>query len=690
MKSDLSNIQSLLAPRSIVIVGASDRGDKPGARLTRILSESGFSGRIYGTNPREFTDPNVQWFPSISDLPEVPDLACIAVPAEAGLAAFDELSAAGLKAAVIYSSGFSEAGERGRELEAELVRLATERNVAVCGPNTAGLVNFRTGFVGSFTHALGHGHPTPGSVMVVTQSGAVGGILLTHLIDRQVGVSSWISVGNGALLDIAEYLELAADDPDTQVVALFIEGLRDGTAFLEAVRRCRAAGKQVVVFKAGTSSSGSKAAASHTGKLTGSDAAYDGAFAQAGVVRVRTIRELVDMSQFLAWCKPTKLARGAIVSVSGAGCTVMADEFDHGGLGMSRLSDETIAGLAALLPAYSQQGNPIDLTGVVLEHPDRLEGVIRLVIADPDVDFMTLTFATNNRADIAEVVDRAWDRSKPLLVIAPVAERSASVMHDVLVAKQVPVFRDLSDAARVLAAFADHDLVDAAHSEPAAPAAEEAWLTGHESLQTLIDAGLPVAPTARFTDLREARDFAERLATRVVLKADHPAALHKTELGLVKVGLMADEVIGAGSVMAESIGNAGHSFAPHGGYVVQALVSDGTEILVGHTPDETFGHVLTVGVGGTMVEVLHEVASRVVPASADDVLDAIESSRLGRMLRDNRTGPRDTDALVDLVLGFQEHLRLHPEVAEAELNPVMVLAKGEGAVIVDARIRVEG
>lgn len=678
----MPHLHTLLAPRSVVIVGASDRGDKPGARITRVLAESGFTGTIYGVNPREIHVPGVRWLPSVDDLPEVPDLACIAVPAEPAVDAFARLAPRGLPAAVVYSSGFSESGEPGRELERRLVELAREHDVALCGPNTAGYLNMASGFVGTFTHALAEGHPDRGVAMVVTQSGAVGGILLTHMRERRIGVSSWLSVGNGGLLDVPDYLEFAAEDPDTQVVCLFLEGLKDGPRFLRAAAKCRAAGKTVVAYKAGVSESGSKAAASHTGNLTGSDAAYDGAFAQAGIIRARTIRELVDITQLASWCGTAIGPRGVAVSVSGAGCTVLADEFDRTGLRLSTLSPSTVDRLATVLPTYSQQTNPIDLTGSVLEDVTRLQEVVRSLIADPSVDFVTLSFATNNREDIAKALDEAWDRSKPLLVVLPVAPTSATPMHDPLTAYRIPAFRDLRDAVAALAAIVRPVAVPRPHS---GAADTSGWLPGSSSLALLGAADVPVAVSERVSTADSAAEVASRLGGLAVLKLDHPAALHKTELGGVRVGITPEEIPAACAEMVAAVEATGVPFAPDGGFVVQELLSGGEEVLVGITPDETFGQVLTIGLGGTAVELFRQAACRVVPASGDDVRAAVGETLLGRVLAERRAGRADVDALVELVLRFQEFVVGRGDVVEAELNPVMV--REVGAVAVDARIK---
>jgi acetate---CoA ligase (ADP-forming) len=682
----IENMSVLLDPRSVAVVGASDHGDKPGARLIAKLAGSSFAGALYGINPRKLELPGVRWAPSVDALPETPELACIALPASAAVESFEQLAERGLRAAVVYSSGFGEAGADGVALERRLVDVATANGIAVCGPNTAGVLSTRTAFTGSFSHALDRGMPDPGAVMVITQSGAVGGMVLTHLRARGIGVSSWISVGNGAMLDVADYLELAASDPDTSVVALFLEGLRDGASFLAAAHRCVAAGKQVVVLKAGRSELGAKAALSHTGKLAGADAVYDGVFRQAGLLRVDTVRELVDLCQLLSFAALPKARRGAVVSVSGAGCTLLADEYARAGLALADFTSGTKDRIHEVLPGYSQQGNPVDLTGSALERLERLEAVVRAVTTDPGVDFVTLCFATNARPDIAAAVSKGWDRRVPLAVVQTIADADAVELHESLVRLRVPVFRDMADAVR---AFAKADgTVDAIATSHAADT--RGWLAPSDALIWAAEQGLPTATGVVAATSDEAASLVADWPGPVVVKVDHPEVLHKTDVGGVKTGVAVAEVSAACKAIQESVTAHGIPFAPRGRFVVQPQIPDGVEVLVGLTTDPTFGRVLTVGIGGTAVELVGEVASRVLPVSTQDIRSAIGQTKLGKLLSDGRQGARDVAALVAVVAAFAAAVEADPSVSEGELNPVIVAAPGQGATVVDARIRRAG
>jgi acyl-CoA synthetase (NDP forming) len=622
--------------------------------------------------------------PDVASIPEPVDLGCFALPADGVPPALAGLAEQGTRAAIVYSGGFGESGPAGAELERQLTAIVDEYGIALCGPNTAGVISLRTGFVGSFTHALVDGAPPAGSLMVVTQSGAVGGILLTRLRDRGVGVSHWISVGNGATLDVADYLEFAAADPDTAAVALFLEGLRDGAAFRAAVGHCRDAGKAVLAYKAGATGEGARAALSHTGKLAGSDRVYDGVLRQLGVRRAVDLEHLAQLGMMACWSPPGAGDRGAVLSASGAGCTISVDEIVGAGLRLATLAPATSARLAESLPAFGQQANPIDLTGKALEHLDVLRGALDAVQRDPGVDFVVLGFATKNEPEIAEAVAATWRRDKPLACVLPVSEAAARPMRDVLARHGVPAFTEYADAVRGITGVLANRVVH--RTEPAEPmAATPGWVSGEDALALLASAGITVPVTERVRTEAEAADVAARLGGPVVLKVDHPAILHKSDFGAVRVGVPAADVAAVCGELRAAASKVVPDFPAAGGFLVQQMISGGVEVLAGLSQDPTFGPVLTIGLGGTLVELLGETASRALPLTADEVRAAIDDTRLGPALVDHRGGARDVDALVRTVLRFQDFLAGRPDVVEADLNPILVLA--DGAAVVDARLR---
>ncbi|GAA1851647.1 acetate--CoA ligase family protein [Pseudonocardia ailaonensis] len=683
-----SSVTSLLSPASVVIVGASTSGDKPGTRLVRALAGR-FAGPLYGVNPRRLDVPGVEWAATIEDLPVVPELACVAVAADEAVRAVEALGKLGTRAAVVYSSGFSEAGEEGTARERTLREVADRYGMAICGPNTAGLLNIGNGLVGTFTHALETGEPSPGNVAVVTQSGAVGGMILSHLVERRVGIRYWLSVGNGAVLDVADYLDALAEDPDTHVIGMFVEGIRDGRGFLRAADRCRAAGKRLILFKAGRTEDGARSAASHTGQLAGSSEVYDGVLRQHGVTVCRTVRDLLDALTLAATGAAMGEGRALVLSVSGAGCTVLADEVSGSRLTLASLAQSTTSAISEQLPGFSQTGNPVDLTGSVLMDLSRLDAVIRAGESDEGVDLIVITFATNNTTEIADAVAAAWRRTKPLLVVLPVAPTLAQPMREALRAGGVPVFEDMADAVRAadaLFATRRNESRDADVARTRTGAVENGrWAGGQEALAQLGSAGLPTVVSERFASAAGAGEFALARPGNYVVKVDHPAILHKSDIGGVRVGVASADVTTVCLQIRDSARAVVADFDDEGGFVVQEIAESGAEVLVGVTQDPTFGSVLTVGVGGTLTELMGDVAFAAMPATSADIRDMIDSTRLGAYLSDYRGGSRDRDAVESLIADFQRYA-LAESIDEAELNPVIVRAAGAGCVVVDARM----
>lgn len=686
-----ASLARLFQPRSVVIIGASDRGDKPGARLVHMLANSRFTGPLYGVNRREFDYPGVTWLPSLAEAPDELELACVAVGAEAATDAVEELAERGTKAAIVYSSGFSEAGPAGLALERRLIEVSRRHDMVLCGPNTAGVLSLRTGFVGTFTHALADGMPPQGSLMVITQSGSIGGILLTRLRERRIGVSHWVSVGNGAALDLHDYLLAAADDDATSTVALFVEGLRDGAAFRAAAEKCRAAGKTVIAYKAGVTPVGALAAQSHTGKVAGESRVYDGVFRQHGILRAETLSELTDLCM-TANGLPARPANrdGAVLSVSGAGCTILADEITHAGLSLAQLSDATSEAITTVLPAYGQKVNPVDLTGAALADLDILTSVIKAVSADPGVGYLVLNFATNADPGIADAILRARSERMPTVVVTPISFDANRAMRETLASAGIPVFQEGRDAIRALAKIIDRPAASAPveirpTSAAGAPAtAAGRWLEPAEVFGRLDRLGINVARTVRAGSPGHAAAAAEKFGAPVVVKIDHPEISHKSDVGGVRVGVPSGEVAAVCEEIRAAARAAGYGWPGGAGWVIQPVVPSGAEVLVGVSRDPTFGATLTIGFGGTLVEMINEAATRAAPITRSDIEDALHSTTLATFLTEYRHGKRDLTALVELVRRLSD--LLNDDVLELDLNPVIVGAEGEGCTVVDARM----
>jgi acyl-CoA synthetase (NDP forming) len=385
-------IRRLLAPASVAVVGASRDLSKVGGRLVDFLTRHKFPGKIFAVNARGDAIGTVPTVRSIQELPEPVDLACIAVPLEACEAAIKECGAKGIRSAIIFTSGFSEAGNA--EAERRLVAAARASGLRFCGPNTVGMLNTEARFFASFTGALNMPPLAGGEIAYLSQSGALGGSFISRLWDRGIAISRFVSVGNQADLDMADYVDALVDDPAAKVIALFLEGVSDGRKLCRALSRAREAGKPVVVYKAGRSQEGQAAIHSHTGALAGDDLVYTAAFRQCGAVRVPDMPALFEAAIALAWQPPPKGPRVGIISTSGGACGILADECRGHGFEVPELPPPTRRRIEAEIPAFGVSRNPVDVTAQMLGRPAMFREVLTILAEEPGIDAILLMLTT--------------------------------------------------------------------------------------------------------------------------------------------------------------------------------------------------------------------------------------------------------------------------------------------------------
>jgi acyl-CoA synthetase (NDP forming) len=456
----LDAVRRILSPRSIAVVGASTSRAKQGGRLFHYLIKHGFAGALYAVNPGASEVQGRPSFPSVAALPEVPDLACIMVPAGAVAGALAECGAKGIGAAIVYTAGFGETGEAGLVEQERLLAVARAHNIRLCGPNTAGVVNAAAGTCAAFGMAFEVERMPPGEIAFLTQSGALGGSLLSRAWAQGIGFSHWVCTGNEADLTLSDYLAALVEDPATRVIAVFMEAARDPAGFLAACRRARELGKPVVVYKTGASEVGRRTVQSHTGSLAGDDAVYDAAFRSAGVVRVHDLQSLVDAAVALAWQPLPRGPRIGVVSASGGACSVIADECARHGLALPALAEETERRVRAIIPPFGASKNPIDVTMEITVNPGMVGQVAALLLADGQIDALIVMMATNAdppALDVARGVARAAAGShKPVVVARTGAEFLApdSIAH--YQAARIPLFPMPDRAVRALKAMMDY------------------------------------------------------------------------------------------------------------------------------------------------------------------------------------------------------------------------------------------
>lgn len=464
----MSDLAALFRPRSVAVIGASngvaaDGSRKLGAAAFAHLVEHGFGGPVYPVNPREREIMGQRCYASIGAAPDSVDLALIVLPAAACVDAIRECGAKGVKAAIVMSSGFAEAGEV--DLQRQLVEAARATGIRIVGPNTAGFVSMEGRLVASISMVCAMNPFLAGGVAFITQSGAMGGSLLGRAMEQGTGFSHWITVGNEADLDTADYLEALADDDAVRVFALFLEGVRDGPKFLRACARVAAAGKPVIVYKSGASEVGARATMSHTGAMAGSHQVFAAMCRQHGLTQVDDVADLLPMARTFAWVgERLRFAalhgrRVGIVSASGGICGIAADECERFGLAVPELPTATQQAIRAFVPSFASVRNPVDVTGQIRVSPTGYQDTVRAVLADPGIDAVLLlvTMAAEPRASFygREISALVRESAKPVLVTWAGPLSLAAEGYPMLLEQHVPVFESPRGAVRALKALGD-------------------------------------------------------------------------------------------------------------------------------------------------------------------------------------------------------------------------------------------
>ena len=702
------DLQPLLAPRSIAIVGAST-SNPYASRLLENLGSGGFDGRLYLINPRQASIGAHACHPSIDALPEVPDLAVLVVPQRAVLDVLDACGQKGIRAALIISAGFGEAGDAGRAAQDDIRRIAQAHGMVVCGPNCLGIANtLAPAMVHSYT-----GLPVPrGNLALVSQSGAMAfASVLSPACDRGVGFGLVVSSGNEAVIDTVDYVRHCVRDPEIRVIGSLLEGLRSGRgrAFLDVAAEAADAGKPILVCKVGRSEVGARQVVSHTGSMTGSDAVYDTAFTQAGVIRVPDPDDLFEIASAFSRC-PVPAGEGiAILSTSGGLGVVLADKCGVHGLELPPLSPETAKALAGgeFFLVVGDLGNPLDIRG---QGAQSLPTLLDLFIRDDRYHLITVALglpAVGERAvKIAhDLIDVAGKTDKPLIVLW-MGSRLDREGHPsdadgfrALEHSRVPVFASPDKCFRAMQALVEYQRFRRrrAAAAPAAPltdvdvAAARAFLTGKQGVLDEVEArrllrcyGIAGPREAFATDTDAAARVADKIGYPVAVKLVSADMTHKTEAGAVTLGVRDERALREACAKMRAAVDRQRPGVRVRGVVVQEMVEDGREMIVGATLDPQFGPVVTCGIGGVMVEVLRDVQRGVPPFGTDQARGMIAKLAGAATLGAFRgRAAANVEAAAEVIRRVgQLALDLEDLVAEVEINPLMVTPTG--AIAVDA------
>lgn len=694
MTSDLSIAN---APRSIAVIGASDKIDKLGGRCLHYLQRFGFQGGIYPVNPTRKELCGLKCYPDLKSLPDVAELAVIAVPGDQAIEAVRSCAEGGTRVAVILTSGFGETDAAGKDREQIMVQVARQHGMRLIGPNTQGLSNFANGVIANFSTMFIETTPADGPVGIVSQSGGGASVPFGLLRERGVGVRYCHSIGNQCDVSVSELALTLVPDPDLRLLLLYLEGIPSAREVAELGRAARERELPVLVVKSGRSSAGQKASLSHTGSLATEDRVVDAFLAHHGLHRVADAGQLVAAADlYLKGWKPTG-RRLAVISNSGTACVMTADAGVAHGLRIEEFSPETQAALSQVLPAFATKVNPVDITAALLSNSRLFGDILPIIAKDPGADLFVISVPVAGQGYDVEAFARdtasfAAMTGKPTVVAAP-QPKVAARFRDA----GIPVFVQESDAVAALAQFtAAFETLERARRFRDK---DEVWeqqcfqksslgrvRNEVQSLAWAASVGIPVVPHRLCHDSAGAVAAANDIGGYVAVKGCTTDATHKSELGLVRLHLQgADEVSRA---CAEIEANAARHGVRLDGLVVEQMVKARFEMLVGAHVDPTFGPVLTLGQGGKYVEAMPDTRVLMAGASRQEIREAIKSLRIAAVLGGVRgEPPADVEALCDVVYTLGQAM-CDParRVYSVDFNPILLLDEGQGCMAVDGVI----
>lgn len=689
-----SSLTRLFNPGSIAIVGASATPGKIGAMPVTLLRQHGYDGRILPINPRAESIQGLPAAPDLAALDTEADLVILAVPAGHAAQALERARPGQVGGAVVFTSGFSEIGASGAAMQEQLCAIARERGIRLLGPNCLGFMNIRRNIYATFSPAPANGTVAAGGIGMVSQSGAFGAYAYCMARDRGLGLSHWISTGNEADIDVADCIEWLARDDDTRVIMTYMEGCRDGDKLRRALSAARDAGKPVVVTKIGRTQAGAQAAASHTAALAGDDAVYDALFRQYGAVRARTIEEFFNLGYALdTWKQRPQGKRLGIFTISGGVGALMADDAEDAGLSLPEPAADAQARLLEKVP-FASGRNPVDVTGQVVSEPGLLLATAEDMLADGRYDalavFLAAAGSSNALWPTFETFAREMRARRPDVPLAICALFPPDRRRE-LERLGTLVFTDPSAAIRTIGAVAS--LADQADAEPdqAIPVADAsaprlASYNEVQAMDVLRQAGLPVPDCTLANDADAAVRAAVRLGVPVVMKVVSPDILHKSDVGGVKLALSGDDAVrGAYAAILDSV-RTHRPDARIDGVLVAPMAQQGVECIAGVHCDPVFGPVVMFGLGGVFVEVLKDVSFRLAPFGRQQALSMIREIKGYALLQGARgTPPCDIDALADALVALSRfaYSRRH-DFSSAEINPLLALPAGQGALALDA------
>ena len=704
------SLEPLLNPRSIAMIGASDNAGRIGGMPLELLSHFGFAGEVYPVNPKYTEVFGYRCYAQVEDLPAVPDLAVLAIGARDVTAMLRRCHAIGIRAAVVYAAGFAEEGAAGVLLQQELVQFCRESGMQVAGPNCMGLANLNTRAFTAFAAIFKTAsmQSDTGCVSVLTQSGNVCSALYGLLRAQDLPVSHFINTGNEATVDFAQYLAYLAEDPHTEIVLGYVEQIRDGRRFIDACRRFQMQGKVLVVLKAGVTEKGAVAVQSHTSALAGDQKIYEAAFRDLNVVAADDFAQMANIAMLARLRHRTAGARIGVVTMSGALGAILTDRFIQAGLQLPDLPDDVQAQLRQGIPAYGMVGNPVDVTGNIVNDPQFIVQVLQALAVTSALDTVVINAPGYMLDRMAQPLIEVVQKYPRLFVAIDTGNASC---RQALREAGVAVFDDLGHAVRALGPFltwqerrsqrhapidTDNDLggIDAQPVAGRVSAAggqvpmEVPVLPCHEvdARRYLAGFGLPDPDVRIARTCEEAAALAEQLGVPLAMKVVSADLAHKTEAGGVLLSITGAQ---AAAQAYEQILENCRNYQPDAaiaGVMITPMQQGVAELLVGATRDPVFGPVLTVALGGIMTEIYRDTAHALLPVTHSEAVQLLRSLKAFALLDGFRGRPRaDVDAVAQAMVAVgHAFLAGQPTLDQIEINPLLVRQAGSGVVMLDA------
>jgi acetyltransferase len=697
MKGMSDQLTYFFDPNGVAIIGASSNPAKLSHGVVRNLKDHGYRGPIYPVNPKGEEILGLKVYPNIRDVPDPIELAVIMVPAPYVPQVLEECGERGVQAVIVITGGFREAGPEGATLEQQLLEIAQRYDMRLIGPNCVGVMDTHLPLDTTFITAM----PAPGHIGFVSHSGAICGGTTDWARAVGVGYSRIASLGNQLDVDIADGIQMMYHDPNTHVINIYAEGLPDGRRFVRTAEQVYRQ-KPIVMLKAGLTSAGTRAVASHTGALAGNEQAYNAACHRAGVLVVNSLQEQNDVAMALATQPLPDGNRVAILTNAGGPAALAADELDRSGLTMANLTPETVEQLEAVTPRGAQLGNPVDMLGGPQAEMYQTAGEI--LLQDPHVDMLMAIFVPQAITPVEEVarnvVAAAKAAEKPVICCLVGGESIPEAVR-LLNENGVPFYQDPNRAGRALGGLYAYrqlrrrpDLtpepIQDVNSDEARRLLQKAWastgpgfVNAETSAQIMAAYGIHIPASGLAATLDETMTLAETLGYPLAMKLVAPGVVHKADVGGIRLNLgNADAVRRAFEEIT--------SDRAQGSVMLQQMAPPGQEVILGMQRDPQFGPVLMFGMGGILVEVLRDVAFRLAPISSTDAKQMVAETAAGQILKGVRgQSPRDIEAVVATLQRVGQLAGDFPCISELDINPLIVAEAGKGVWAVDVRIALD-